>query len=242
MRASGGKRAGRSHRQKGLPCQDAFALLAEPGAGRAAAAVGDGLGSRALSHLGSEAACQAAVASLRADTGWDKEALVRAFEAARLALEGLAAEQGAAPDDFATTLQVAGLAQGRAVGAIVGDGAVVGCTDRAEILLPPEQAAEYANEVVPVTHPGWRSHFRYAELDGAECLLMFTDGLTRLLLSRSRGEWTPFMPFFDAFLPKVRGPGFDEELVPRFLDGDQVDSSWDDDKCLVVIGRDDKGL
>ena len=45
------------------------------------AAVADGLGSKPLSHLGSQAACDAAMASLQAEAAWDRDALVRDVEA-----------------------------------------------------------------------------------------------------------------------------------------------------------------
>jgi protein phosphatase 2C-like protein len=241
MRVSGGRRAGRSHRQQDVPCQDAYALLDAPEAGRVAVAVADGLGSRPLSHLGSDVACQAAVASLGQADVWDEPALLRAFEAAREAIQSSSAGLQVPPDHLAATLQVAALTREKVIAGMVGDGAVVGCGPDVRVLLAPAES-EYANEVVPLTHRDWRSHFRYAEQEAAQCLLVFTDGLTRLLLARTRGQWEPFQPFFDAFLPKVRGPAFDEGLVPRFLEADYVDTSWDDDKCLVVVGRDDAGV
>jgi hypothetical protein len=237
MRASGGRRAGRNHRKHDVPCQDAFAWRRSHQGTRIAAAVADGLGSRRLSHLGSQAACQAAVYRLEVEPVWDEAAVVRAFEAARAGIRFLAAQHAVAEQDLATTLQVVGLDGGTAVGGIVGDGAIVVCTPEVSVLLPPEEA-EYANEVVPVTHTKWRSHLRVAQAEEAACALAFTDGLTRLLLARSEDRWAPFAPFFDAFLPKVWASDFDEGLVDRFLAADNVDSSWDDDKCMVVIGRD----
>lgn len=202
-----------------------------------AAAVADGLGSKPLSHVGSRAACQAAVLSLEREETWEEEAIRRAFLAAREGIRFAAAQHRVAPEDMAATLQVVGFDEGATAAGIVGDGAVVACDDEVHVLLPPEES-EYANEVVPITHPGWADHFRYAATPSADCALLFTDGLTRLLLARSKEGWQPFGPFFDAFLPKLRDDEFDEELVERFLGSDNVDSSWDDDKCLVVIARD----
>lgn len=237
MRASGGTRAGRSHRARAVPCQDAFALLELGPERRVAAAVADGLGSRRLSHAGSDTACRAAVASLAREPTWDAAALARAFEAARTSLETVAADIDASLDDLATTLQVAMLADGSAVAGSLGDGAIVTCGSDVRILLDPEES-EYANEVVPLTHPDWRAHLRTAEAGPTEALLLFTDGLTRLLLARKQGRWEPYGPFFDAFLPKVLATDFERDLVPQFLETPAVDESWDDDKCLVVIGHD----
>lgn len=234
MNATGGTRAGRSHRARDQPCQDAYAIRSLDD-GRVAAAVADGLGSRPLSHLGSAAACRAAVEALAQEPMWDAAALRRAFEAARSSLEQLAAGMGVPAADLATTLLVAGVAPGKVVAGMVGDGAVVACGADLRLLLEPANG-EYANEVVPLTHSAWADHFRSVESDGAEAVLLFTDGLTRLLLQRKRGQWSPFQPFFDAFLPKVRDGSGNGDLVKEFLATSRVDESWDDDKCLVVIG------
>jgi hypothetical protein len=272
LRVSAARRSGRGHVRLGAPCQDAFAVHENPQAGRVAAAVADGLGSKPLSHLGSQAACDAAVASLAAEPAspaWGRDALLRALAAGRSAVAARAAAEGLAPGDLATTLQLAVLQDGRALAAMVGDGAVVGAAgDGAggpQVLLAPALGG-YANEVVPLTAEGWQEHVRFAEADGMDAVLLFTDGLTRLLLARARGDpepaessaavsggeraaapspapaWAPFAPFFDAFLPRVRGAAFDPRLAERFLQDPAVDRSWDDDKCLVVIAHGPRDL
>lgn len=233
LRVSAGRRAGRGHRQRDEPCQDAFAVHVDPDGARAVAAVADGLGSRRLSQVGSQAACDAAVASLQAEPTWDRDAMLRAVAAAARAVDDAAAAQGLAANDLATTLQVAAVADGRLVAAMIGDGAIV-CGDPAAVVLAPPTAG-YANEVYPLTQPGWEEHVQVAERDCAGPVLLFSDGLTRLLLARDRSGWTPFAPFFEAFLHRLATDG--EGVVQAFLDGDQVDKSWDDDKCLAVIHR-----
>lgn len=237
LRVSAGKRAGRGHRARAEPCQDAFAVHVDSDGGRAVAAVADGLGSRPSSQHGSQAACDAAVASLQAEAVWDREAMLRAFTAALQAVRDAAAAQGLTADDLATTLQVAAVTDGRLVAGMLGDGAVV-CGDPAAVVLAPPRAG-YANEVYPLTAPGWEKQVQVVELEGAAAdaatpILLFSDGLTRLLLARDHSGWTPFAPFFEAFLPRLAtGDG----VVQAFLDGDQVDRSWDDDKCMAVIHR-----
>ncbi|MHB1261827.1 MAG: PP2C family serine/threonine-protein phosphatase [Thermoplasmatota archaeon] len=241
MRISGGTRIGRSHRARDVPCQDAFAVWRRADGARVAAAVADGLGSKPQSHHGSRAASDAAVASLAAepsDRPWDETALVRAFEAARAAVQAAADGLGLAAEELATTLQVAVLdgATGQVHAGMVGDGAIVANDGEVRVLLAPATAG-YANEVTPITDASWREDLQLASLPGARSVVLFTDGLTRLLLSRSRQGWQPFSPFFEAFLPQVEGATFDDGLVPRFLAGDDVDRSWDDDKGLVVVSR-----
>jgi hypothetical protein len=238
MRVSAGTRAGRSHRVRDGPCQDSFAAWESPDGARAAAAVADGLGSRPLSHFGSQAACDAAVASLAAEPAWDEAALGRAFAAAHAAVQAAAAERGLAVEELATTLQVATLGGERALAGMVGDGAVVAglASGEARVLLAPAEGG-YANEVFPLTSPGWQDQLRTAVLFEARSVLLFTDGLTRLLLAKSRQGWQPFSPFFEAFLPRLAEPAFDDRLVATFLGGDAVDRSWDDDKGLVVLAH-----
>ena len=238
MRVSSGRRAGRTHRQRDVPCQDASAVLRLPEPDSVVVAVADGLGTRPQSHIGSQAACDAAVQHLATEASWDEPAVRRSFRAAHESLAAKAAELGIAPGDLASTLQLAGVTRERVVAAIVGDGAVVACPDEPRILLAPEPS-EYANEVVPLTEPAWTDHFRYTELDAPRSVFVFTDGLTRLILERTKANWQPFRPFFDAFLPTLRGTPFDEDIVPRFLDGERIDASWDDDKCLVVVDLED---
>jgi hypothetical protein len=241
MRVSAGTREGRGHRINDTPCQDAYAVYEDPERERVAAAVADGLGSRPLSHIGSQAATRAAVDALGREILWDEEAFVRAFEAARAAIDTAAAARGVEALDLATTLEVSALVDGTALGGMVGDGAIVSCNDEVRVLVPPEES-EYANEVTPISFSEWRSHFRFASQPDVSCVLIFTDGLTRLLLKRKAGQWEPYGPFFEAFLPRVRGADFKADVVPRFLDSDRVDDAWDDDKCLVVMGRDDDGV
>lgn len=237
MLVSTGRRAGRSHRDRQIPCQDAYAVHQAMDGSQVASAVADGLGSRPLSHEGSEAAAKAAAASLGASRRWGPAAVHRAFRAARTAIERRARELGASPHDLATTLQVVGLSSTNVIAGIVGDGAVLCGGTEPRILLGPEDS-EYANQVVPITDPNWRDHLRIATTTDASQVYLFTDGLTRLLLARQARTWTPYEPFFQAFQPKLKPKTFTEELVPRFLDTDAVDAAWDDDKCLVVMGLD----
>ncbi|MBI2077732.1 MAG: protein phosphatase 2C domain-containing protein [Euryarchaeota archaeon] len=236
MLVAAASRAGPSHRARSLPCQDAYSVEEAVGRDRTVAAVGDGLGSRRLSHEGSQAATKAAVTSLLAARRLGPKALHRAFVAARTAVRRRAKELGAPVSDLATTLHVAVATAGRVYAASVGDGAVVASRDgQARIVLGPGDG-EYANEVVPLTASEWKDHFRVGVESAATNVFVFTDGLTRLLLTRGRGSWQPFAPFFESFLPRVDPRRFDPFVVQRFLDTDSVDRAWDDDKCLVVIG------
>jgi hypothetical protein len=203
--------------------------------------VADGLGSCPLSDAGSRAAADAAVAALAAEPAWDEAAVARAFEAARAAVEAEAARRGAPVDDLSTTLQVAALdAGGRLVAGMVGDGAIVAQSGESAVRIVLEPAeSRYANEVVPATSPAWRQALRVASVEGVRSALLFTDGFTRLLLTRSRDGWSPFAPFFGSFLPRLAeaAPAAVAEAVEALVASDEVDRAWDDDKCLVVVSR-----
>lgn len=240
MQVSAARRPGRGHRRADKPCQDAFASFPVPERDAVVFAVADGLGSCPLSHIGSDVASRAAVERLAAEPRWDVRAMLRTFRAARRALRLEAAARGVPVRELATTLQVGVLAPGTAIAAMVGDGAMVagGPNGTGEHVLVAPAPGGYANEVVPVTSRWWRLHFQYAEHDGARWMLGFTDGLTRLLLSQADGAWSPYRPFWDAFLPKLEARPFEEALAQRFLSGENVDASWDDDKCLVAVVHD----
>lgn len=233
MPVSLGRRAGRTHRERRVACQDAYAARETPD-GRIVAAVADGLGSCRLSEHGSQAAVDAAVASLAACRSWTPRALHRAFRVARSALARRAQELGAPIHELATTLHLVGLAPQGIVAASIGDGAILAADPTPRILLPPEDS-EYANHVVPITHEDWEDHLRIAVASHPGTTFLLTDGLTRLLLVRRKGHWTPYAPFFDAVLPPLQDGGLDPNLVPRLLAKDRLDQAWDDDKCLVVM-------
>jgi hypothetical protein len=236
MPVSAATRPGRGHRRADQPCQDAFAVREVPERELVIFAVADGLGSQPLSHIGSEVATRAAVERLAREGQWDVRTMLRAFRSARRALRTEAATRGVHLRELATTLQVGVLGPHGATAAMVGDGAMVAGRSGGQVLLAPEPGG-YANEVAPLTATLWRMHFHYAHQDGARWMLGFTDGLTRLLLARSDGAWTPYRPFWDAFVPRLESYPFEPGLAERFLAGDHVDSFWDDDKCLVAAVR-----
>ena len=233
MQVSAARRPGRGHRRVGQPCQDAFASRHVPERGAVVFAVADGLGSCPLSHIGSEVAVRAAVERMAAEARWDVRAMLRTFRAARRAVRLEAATRGVPVRQLSTTLQVGVLSPDGAVAGMVGDGAMVAGGSAHDVMLAPA-AAGYANEVAPLTARWWRLHFQYAERPDARWMTGFTDGLTRLLLARAGGAWTPYQPFWDVFVPKLAARPLDG-LVERLLAADNVDSSWDDDKCLVAV-------
>ena len=105
-------RRGRAHAHEGACRDDDFALHVAPGAGGwHVLAVADGAGSAPLSRAGSAAACGAARAalarSLTDDTTDPTQPLLDAARTAASAVATLAADEGRAVGDYATTLLLA---------------------------------------------------------------------------------------------------------------------------------------
>lgn len=231
MRVAAATRPGRSHRRGDGVCQDAQASWTDPQQDRACVAVADGLGSKRLSHFGSQAACTAAVARLAQAPVWDEASLVAAVEAAIAAVADEAHRQAVPPDELATTLQILVVEGSKVQAAMVGDGAVVAMRDGQPHVLVAPRPTRYANEVVPITAPTWRDALQIAHADAEGPAFVFTDGLVRLLLAKTRAGWGAYEPFFAAFVPRIGDP----DVVRDFVHSDAVDASWDDDKCLAVV-------
>ncbi len=235
---------GTSHVQAGLPCQDSHAWRVTP-RGTLIAAVADGAGSAPLADRGSRLAADAALAHLCAadpepaadDEAW-KEALRGALEAARVAVNEGAAEQGADPRDLATTLIVAVATGGAACAAQVGDGsALVRTADGALHPLTVPVRGEYANETVFLTSPG--------ALEGAQLVVLraevvglaaLSDGLQSLALKAA----APHAPFFDPlflFAAEPLAAGDAQARLDAFLTSPRVTARADDDLTLLLAVR-----
>lgn len=233
MRVEAATRAGRSHRRTDTPCQDAQAHWVDLERPRACVAVADGLGSKTLSQHGSQAACDAVVAHLAAHPDWTEETLRAAFAAARSAVDDEAESRAVHRDDLATTLQVLVVSDGQVRAAMVGDGGAVAMHGGAPVLVLSPRPTRYANEVVPLTAPDWQDALQVASLEADGPAFIFTDGLVRLLLAKSKAGWAPFAPFFAAFVARID----EADVVRDFVHSDEVDASWDDDKCLAVVSH-----
>ena len=168
---------GPAHVQDGLPCQDAWLAVSDPQA--VLAVVCDGLGSRPLSHLGSNAATRAARDAWRLwrkSTVGSVEDLIRLVEIAwRIRLDAVS------PSDAATTLLMyAEDGHGRAAVAQLGDGLIARQSRSGQTNCYPSQ-----NEPFGTTHalgaPHLLSDWRYElvpPLSEGELLLLATDGVS----------------------------------------------------------------
>ncbi|MBD2429323.1 PP2C family serine/threonine-protein phosphatase [Phormidium sp. FACHB-1136] len=244
--AIGASTLGTSHLKTGTPCQDAHGYRVLPQA--VVAAVADGLGSAAQSHVGSALALETALTVLEQAlpdsaaypidaAGW-KLLLAKSFAAARQALVDQAEAHAHPLSDLATTLIVViWTAEWLTVGQL-GDGAVVMYTldDMMATVIPP-QRGEFVNETFPLTQANALDLVEFCTLQEplrAVCLL--TDGLQTLSMNVATGQpYRPFfMPFFEALAEPVDTQTVSEELR-QFLASPRVCSKTDDDKTIVVL-------
>ncbi len=163
--------------------------------------------------------------------------LVRAFHAAREALEEEASRRGVPLRDLATTLIVVLAGQTQVGVAQVGDGAVVVATQPGELraLSLPAQG-EYLNETVFLVSRDWTSRLQLSVWRGqAAGLAVFSDGLQMLALRMPAG--IPHAPFFDPLFRFLAAAADQTEAtaeLERFLGSAGVRQRTDDDLTLVL--------
>jgi hypothetical protein len=226
-RVLGGSVTGSVHHRQGRGSDDAFGWRAD--GDRLVLATADGAGSRpGTSAVGAAAAVRAVLDA----PGSSVEEL---FATALAAVEEAARERGVAPDQLATTLSVAVVAQGRLAIGQVGDGiAVHGSGDAVEAVAVAERA-EHVNETVFLTTPGaLTAHLRTFAADAGDALALATDGLRYQVLD-DLAATRPFAPFFHSAWEYARRDDASPDAVTAFL-GELPDQSGDD-KTLVLAVR-----
>ena len=258
--------AGTSHARTGAPCLDAgrcVRVVAADGSEVLIASIADGAGSAAHAATGAERAVAAFYRAFadeaRADPelGFLGEARAQAWLAALQAeIAGVAAEHGHACRDYACTFLGAIVGPGAAAfvqlgaGAMphativgqIGDGAIVvgepAAPERHWVFWP--QHGEFANSTFFVTMAEAASLLQFARW-GAVCeLVMFSDGLERLILDmRSRTVHAPSVQPILAWVAGLPGPpdGRPSEILAAYLNSANVNRRTDDDKALIVATR-----
>ena len=206
-------RLGAAHLKDCTPNQDsaAVATLELRGLGSIALmAVGDGAGSARLSHFGSRAACDAAVARLVKQLARKpaiavkqhllRSALQSAVRSGRGGVVTIArpAQMPGKPLDvreYACTIMVAVVSESLIGVAHVGDGCVVaGDGEQWQILSAPDNG-EFANETKFLTNPRNLPRVTVVSRSDISCLAVTTDGLQDVAFSRRslpyKRFWTP---------------------------------------------------
>ncbi len=235
---------GTSHLADSLPCQDSHLVdfvVADDRAKFLLIAVADGAGSALLSHLGSRAACTAAILHLKTNAELlknaddAKECIRQGFAAALSEVEDLARREGVSSRELATTLLVAAIGEQHAIFGQVGDGAVVwGEPGVLRIVHWPEQEALNLTDFITSAPLSETLHI-FVEHSPIRRVACMTDGLSPLLLDyRAKGPHAPaFENLFSTCLAAPDPSDLSDDLA-TFLDSPQVNNRTDDDKTLVL--------
>ncbi|MGE8226558.1 MAG: PP2C family serine/threonine-protein phosphatase [Stenotrophomonas sp.] len=236
---------GRSHLDRGQPCQDAYASAS---AGRVlVAAVCDGAGSASHSDTGAKTASAAVVAAVAAHRLLGGEPSALAVEAVRQIIEAAiidareqlgsvaAAKQLTLADHACTLVGVVADANGGWF-FHVGDG-VAACE-----FAPPQPPAvslpangEYANETWFVTGGNWREQLRLTRFDGqAQAIVLMSDGVQPFAMTRDGSAL--FQPFIVPVLRYLGGVDAEHgsQALQATLADPRTDHITGDDKTLLV--------
>jgi len=236
---------GRSHLDRGQPCQDAYASAS---AGRVlVAVVCDGAGSASHSDTGAKTVSAAVVAAVAAHRQLGGEPAALAVETVREIIEaaivdareqlgGVAAAKQLTLADHACTL--VGVVADANGGWFfhVGDG-VAACE-----FAPPQLPAvslpangEYANETWFVTGGNWREQLRLTRFDGqAQAIVLMSDGVQPFAMTRDgSGLFQPFIAPVLRYLGSVDAEHGSQALQATLADP-RTDHITGDDKTLLV--------
>jgi len=236
---------GRSHLDRGQPCQDAHASSCVGGV--LVAAVCDGAGSASHSDAGAGLVSSAVVAAVAAHrqlgshpAGLEVDAVRTIIEAALVAareqLAAMAAARQLTLADHACTL-VGVVADARGGWFFhVGDGVAV-CE-----FAPPQPAAvslpangEYANETWFVTGGNWREQLRLTRFAGSvQAIVLMSDGVQPFAMTRDgSGLFQPFIAPVLRYLGGVDATHGSQALQATLADP-RTDHITGDDKTLLV--------
>ncbi len=179
---------GTDHVRAGLPCQDAYRVMATPDG--FAACLCDGAGSAANSELGAAAVSDAVCEFLAGRMGV-APACGEVLEVARAAAEAAAARHGGELASYACTMLAVLVDRNRLTTFHLGDGVVVaGVAGRPSVLSAPDRG-EYANTTYFVTGERAEQHLRTQSLrlnDTVRSVVIMTDGPQQVLLQSRTGK------------------------------------------------------
>lgn len=243
-RVFGASVVGKSHLDKGLPCQDAHA---HANVGESlVAVVCDGAGSARHSELGAQFVANtlaqalarrleqgAAIAQLHDGMLMDCMAQVRG------ALEELADNHGALLDDYATT--VVGVVMGPSVGVFfhLGDGVGVAQLENGSELISLPANGEYANETYFLSGERWRDQLRLLPIPrGVRGLVLMSDGCMPFAMGKHNAAlYAPFMSAVQNYLRGVDDVVAGNHALAQTLLDPRTHQITGDDKTLLLALR-----
>lgn len=245
-KAGGVSVAGFAHEEDDIPCQDAHTFKIRED-GYLIAAIADGAGSAAKSHIGAEAYVGAVVDRFSAASdlpSMSEDAMTAAFVEAINATTRSLIETDAAAEissaDFASTIVMAVADQDGGMFFHVGDGAGVALklADPAEAIVSKPQNGEYANETYFVTMDGWEDHLRVTSFGGTfDTVLLMSDGVTPMAMTK--GCEAPFVSFVRPVLEYLSkaDPEVGRNTLRNTLTQDKIRAITGDDKTLIWASK-----
>jgi hypothetical protein len=120
----------------------------------------------------------------------------------------------------------------------VGDGCIVARDRAGELFMLTSPGGEYANEVVPLTAPEWRSDLiTVQKRQRGGGVVVMTDGCVRAACTGPSGHLVPRPPFFDPLFSYVLSQQDEKtasDEIRSFLKSQGMARCSDDDKTVVV--------
>ncbi len=212
-------------------------------------AVSDGAGTAKRSDIGSALVVEnflerfAWAAALSSDLRpIDRDFVDEWFDDVRDAIGARAAQDGAAPNDYACTLIGAVVGPDVAAYVQIGDGAIVVSSEEASgyswIFWP--QHGEYANSTYFITQDGAERVLQFDVQPAMDEIALFSDGIERLVLDMTAK--TVHGPAFRPIFEWLAGTEPDRSGAPSlgllaYLASDHINRRTDDDKTLVMATR-----
>lgn len=231
--------AGSSHERTGLPGQDASGWRGTHNG--ILLALSDGAGSASYGGVGSRRAVAVALECLYRcrwyPAAW---AIGYAMATARRQVIQLAQAHGHRPRQYAATLALAVVRDGRLYAAQTGDGAISwgDAAGSYHIAVMP-QRGEYANTTQFITDRNWQQP-EITISSGVSRLMLTTDGMLDLAMQRRpEGIYEPFEPFHRPLFGWLESRAPEQSLekyleLRRILHSPRIRAKTDDDVTLVV--------
>jgi Protein phosphatase 2C len=243
-RVFGASVRGKSHLDKGLPCQDAHAQAVA--CDTLVAIVCDGAGSARHSEQGAQFVATQTVLALaeRLRLGASLHdlqagALKATLVQIRAALDELASAAGASLDDYATT--VVGVVMGPDDGFFfhLGDGLGVAQLADGNQLISLPANGEYANETYFLSGERWSEQLRLLPISQpARGVVLMSDGCMPFAMSKNNaGLYAPFMDAVQGYLRTVDSVSVGNEALSATLADPRTHQITGDDKTLLLAMR-----
>lgn len=239
---------GTSHKDTGLPCQDACRVvqLNVNDGTLLVVCSADGAGSASHAALGSEIACDTFICIVKRECeGKDifetagRERIVDWCRELRSQIKNRALEVDVEIRQLASTFLAAIVGESKALFIQIGDGAMVILDSETYRPVFWPQSGEFANTTNFLTDDQFEKRLDWARLEQrVDELATFSDGLERLILRfADRTVHSQFLvPMFVA-LRQAANPEEYFDPLRKFLDSPKVNERTDDDKTLILATR-----